>query len=160
MALQQVCSVDFFPTNLMAPSSSSSGYQDSHPLLPRIPSEPLSHEDFKKLSAEIIDAYSKIRFTTPYPRTLGIDKVKIQFPTATHQITSSPPECEPDRPKPSETLQDGLSGHSPSPEASEIKKCFLHPKPKPNCHRCKAYLEYKLNTKGIAPLVKKHRYKQ
>lgn len=144
----------------MATSSSSSGHQDSRPLLPSIPSAPLSHEDFKKLSAEIIDAYSKIRFTTPYPRTLGIDKVKIQFPTPTHQVTRIPAESEPDRQKPLETLRNGLSEHSPSPEAPEIKKCFLHPKPKPNCHRCQAYLEYKLTAKDIEPLGKKHRHKQ
>lgn len=141
----------------MASASSSSGYREEDLLLPRIPSKPLSHEDFETLSADIIAAYSKIRFTTPYPRTLGIDKVKIQFPTTNREPVETPSKHITDQSQPSEPLAHGLPENPPAPGASEIKKCFLHPKAKPSCPRCKAYIDSRQTPQDIEPLGKKHR---
>ena len=122
--------------------------------LPKLPTGPMTAEDLTAYSNALIEAYSRVRITTPYPRTQGIKNVRIRLPPL--PLAGEIPRVPEVAPEPQATSALEIP-HVVQPSAqpatislptesvitSQPAKCFLHQKPKPSCNRCKAYFDSK-----------------
>ena len=112
--------------------------------LPFIPNAPMTDEELNEFSKTLIEAYSRIRITNPYPRTQGIKSVRIQLPPLETELSAEPVPEVPVEPEPATATSFSTPESRPEqPTAPEPAKCFLHAKPKPTCSRCKTYLDWK-----------------
>jgi hypothetical protein len=115
---------------------------DTRSPLPRLPTKKMTQEELDAFSRSLIDSYWSVRVTTPYPRTQGIKNVRIQLPPIKRDL----PDIELENPA-VKALSSNLEIPVESDRIRETRivpeKCFLHPKPKLTCPRCKLYLEWK-----------------
>ena len=122
--------------------------------LPKLPTGPMTADDLTVYSNALIEAYSHVRITTPYPRTQGIKNVRIRLPPLPQAGEISGEPALSHEPVATSTLDihpvvqasaqpATISIPTESVITSQPVKCFLHQKPKPSCNRCKAYLDSK-----------------
>jgi hypothetical protein len=133
--------------------------QDATPLLPPIPTAPMTDEEITRFTQLLIDTYWELRISNSVSRTQGIKNCPIHIPpvkdtaTAPAQETTLKPEEEPSVPS---SLEPEVVASQEMLSQPAVGKCFLHPKPKPSCSRCRAFLDWKLSASS-KDLTKKSR---
>jgi hypothetical protein len=110
--------------------------------LPYFPTRTLSREELDSFSDALIECYSCLRFTTPYPRNLGVKNSKITLPVVGPDVIEGA-NGPGDAPGGDPILDNDVS----SDATSKVQKCFLHDKPRSNCDRCKAFVAWKQSSK-------------
>jgi hypothetical protein len=137
----------------------SSTAKMQQPVLPHFPEEPLDQESLDRLSDELIKAYSACRVTTPLRLQALIKRtpVRLNFGATDKQSIQESEKTFPetDLAEPTSAVDASEKNATETTEVPRVlddgQKCFLHPKPKPSCKRCQAYLSIKKGTGEPSP---------
>ena len=118
---------------------------------PALPSSTLSQRDLDDFSNRLIAAYCSVRCTfpninRPIVKPQKRDKVDEASQSLAESHDSNRVQLHARILAQTEALQPVTGSVVPPIPQATVDKCFLHPKPKPSCKRCQAYLDLKRGT--------------